>query len=654
MSDSISIDKGLREVRKGDPPQAQGDTTPRWRRWWLLDGKRDNGSEVADAIKSTVDLMKANQRARLDQAVVSARLYGNAPINMLGNGVTAPIGPVASARSTQKDNWIQSIIDTSTATIGENKPRPYFLSGGGDYKLQRQAKKLNQFSDGIFYEQKAYEAGGEVQRDCEIFGDGWLYVGVEFGRIVFHRVLSVELWCDDMEGALAMPRQLHWERAIDRERLIALFPKKAGLIARASRADPKEYGIGMDSTSDMVVLRRSWHLRAGPNEVDQHEKPIQTGMCVASIEHVMLTEPEECAWDEDWYPFAKWTWTPQTGGFWGQGLAEQLQSQQISYNALNASIQRSRHRQGSYKLLVEAGSKIVDEHLSNEIGAIVKYRGTPPQYITPAAVHESDYARLDSVKNGMFELAGISRLTATGEKPSGLNSGEAQRVYRDSVAQRMKTQERLNERGYMDLARISIATARQIAKSTGKAYEVRSPLGRSLRKLSLTAEELDPTDWRLQCFPTSSLPKDPAGRFAAIQERIQAGFLSMSEGKRLMDYPDLEAHETLANAAEDVLTQTLDDIVDGVRYRPPEPTDNLARAKELAVQYINFGRLHNLGPAEMEDLQTWNAQVDALMQMAMAPAGAPMGGPGAPAPGGGPPQAQPMAPPPSNMLPFAA
>lgn len=652
MSDSVSIDKGLREVRKGDAPKPPGDSSPKWRRWWLLDGKRDNGSEVANAIKSTVDTMKTSQRPRLDQAVVSARLYGNAPLSALGAETTLPVSPLAVARETIKDNWVQSIIDTSTATIGENKPRPYFLTDGGDYKLQRQAKKLNQFDDGIFYELKAYRIGSEAQRDCEIFGDGWVYVGKEFGRIVYQRALSVELWCDSLEGAMTLPRQLHWERPVDREKLIALFPKKADKIAKAARVDPKQYGVGMDSTSDMVVRRWSWHLRAGPNEVDQDGKAIKTGMAVCSIDNVLLTDPDEAAWEEDWYPLAKWTWTPRPAGFWGQGLAEQLQSQQIAYNRLNGSIQQSRHRQGSYKLLIEAGSKIVSEHLSNEIGAIVTYRGTPPQYVTPAAVHDSDYARLERIKDGMFELAGISQMTATGEKPRGLDSGEAQRVYRDTVAMRMKTQEGLNEDGFMQLARLSIATARQIARETGRPYEVRSTKKRSLRAISMTAEELDPKNWRLQCFPTSSLPKDPAGRLAAIQERIQAGFLPMSEGKRLLDFPDLEATESLANAVEDLITVILDEIVDGEGYRPPEPTMNLQRAKELVLEYINFGQLHGLGPDESDLLQTWNEQVDALMQMAMPPPVSLPSGGGAPP--SGPPQGMPMAPPQSNLMPFAA
>lgn len=651
MSDSVSVSSG---VSVGNQARAPDEDKARIIKWWLLDGKADNGRAVADGVRDVVKRLKSYQDARVRQCVIGARLYGNAPLELMG-GRSLMTPQQVAAQADVKENVIQSIVDTSTATVGENKPRPYYLTDGGDYKLQRQAKKLNQYTDGIFYENHAYDIGSDAQRDCEIFGDGWIYVGVEFGRIVYQRVLSTELWCDELEGAMTLPRQLHWERAVDRDKVIALWPEKADLIAKVLRADPKEFG-GRDGISDMVVLRRSWHLRSGPKVVDQKGKPIKDGTCVASVDGVLLTDPDDCAWDEDWYPLARWTWTPRASGYWGQGLCEQLQSAQFDVHRLNKFMQQAQHRAGTFKLLIEAGSKVIKEHMSNEIGATVVYRGTKPDYIIPPAFHPDWFTRKDALVEGMYTQAGISKVTATGEKPRGLDSGEAQRVYRDSVAQRMKTQERLNERGFMELARISVATARQIAESTGKPYEVRSQRKRSLRKMSMTAEELDPKDWRLQCFPTSSLPKDPAGKFAAVQERIQAGFLTMSEGKRMLDYPDLEAVESLANAVEDLMTLILDDIVDGEGYRPPEPTMDLQRAKELVLEYINFGQLHNLGPEESDLLQTWNEQVDALVQMAMPPPmpgapGMPPGPGGAP---GGPPQGQPMAPPQSNLMPFQA
>jgi hypothetical protein len=305
--------------------------------------------------------------------------------------------------------------------------------------------------------------------------------------------------------------------------------------------------------------------------------------------------------------------------------------------------------------MLEKGSKVVKEHVSNEVGAIVEYIGTPPAYVAPQAVHPDFFGRLDRIKDGMYEMAGLSRLTATGEKPAGLNSGEAQRVYRDSVAQRMKTQERLNEQGYLDLARISVAVARQIALKTGKPYEVRTSNQRSLAKISMSADELNPKDWRLQCFPTSSLPKDPAGKFAAVQERIQAGFLTFREGKKLLDFPDLAAADALTSAAEEVLEKTITDIMDEGIYATPEPTDYLALAKQMVVEYIIFGRLLGLVEDRLALLLDWSAQVDALMLAAMPP---PMPGamPGAPMGEGAPvvPQGQPAPPPQSNLMPFAA
>jgi len=251
----------------------------------------------------------------------------------------------------------------------------------------------------------------------------------------------------------------------------------------------------------------------------------------------------------------------------------------------------------------------------------------------------------------MYERANVPIQVATGQKPSGLNSGEAQRVYRDTTNEGMKTKERLNEDAFMELARISIAIAREIAEREGK-YEVRTPTGRVLTSVAMTSKDLDPSDYEMQCFPTSSLPKDPAGRLATIQEYIQAGFMSPRQGRRALDFPDLEAVESLANAAEDLLCKVLDAICDEGEYEPPEPTDDLALAKELVLEYINRGRMQGLEEERVDLLRTYSTQVDALMMAAMPPAPpGPM--PGAPpmGPGMGGPQAPPMPMAPSPLVP---
>ncbi len=602
---------------------------------------------MAEAIQATVRSMQMDQTGRLRDAVGCARLYGNAPLTGLG-GMGA-VGRVPTVPGEQyRDNVIQSVVDTATARIGENKPRPYFLTSGGDYPLQRKAKKLNKFAEGLFYEQKAYEVGGESQRDCEIFGDGLLHVGDEFDRLKYTRVLAVELWVDEAEAQFGTPRQLHWERPVDRMELAARYPKKRKEILAAARAKPNEYGWGPHTLADMVVVRYSWHLRSKP-EWEKGEKP--DGLCVKSIEGTLLCEPEQ--WDEDFYPFARFQWGTRPVGYWSQGLAERLRPKQLELNKLNALIQAAMHRAAKAPIFLERGSKVVKEHISNDIGPMVEYTGTEPKFGNPAPLHPDYYQRCEDIRRSMYEETGLSIQSATGEKPAGLNSGEAQRVYRDTVAERLKTHERLNEAGYMDLARVSVAVARRIAQRRG-FYEVKTPTGRTLKTVKMTAEELDPTDWNLQCFPTSSLPKDPAGRLQTIQEYIQAGFMTPRQGRRALDFPDLEAVESLANAEEDLISSMLDAITDEGVYEPPEPTNNLQLCKEMVVEYIERGRLHKLEPERLQLLHDWSAQVDFMMELATAalappPGAAPMGL-GAPA---GTPQGTPAAPPVSNMIPFS-
>lgn len=561
-------------------------------------------------------------------------MYGSASMVGLAGFGAAPVSNAINGRRDRLTrNIVQSVIDTATARIGENKPRPYYLTSGGTYKQQRKAKRLNWFSEGLFYEQKVYRKGSAAQRDAEIFGDGFLFVTEQFGRVAYQRVLGAELWTDEMEGIYDNPRQLHWVRCVDKRQLAGAFPEKRKLIMQADRASTQANGAP-PNLADMVVVRESWHLRSAPDAKDGKH-------CISINGHLLdpLTD-----WPHDFFPFARFRWTPMPAGFWSQGLAKQLAPKQFEINRILYTIQRSFELAATYKVFIEEGSKIVTEHINNDIGVILKYRGTPPQWFVPQVVPPEYYAQLRDLVASCYEDAGINQQSATGQKPAGLNSGEAQRVYKDTVTERSKTQEGLNEDAFMDASRIGMAIAKEIAERDGH-YEVQAPGKGSMRVTRLTADELDSEGWDLQCFPTSSLPKDPAGRLQTIQEYIQAGFMTPRQGRRALDFPDLEAVESLANAMEDLITKVLDGICDGDDYRPPEPTWDLKLCKELVLEYLNRGEMQELDEERLDDLRTWNSQVDALTQAAMPPA-PPMGMPGAP-------QAAPMAPPTSDLIPNA-
>ena len=615
---------------KDAKPKSAGDNPER--RWWSV--ANDKADEAAKSISATITSLVGHQSARFTQAVISARLYGNLSLSGMTGVTQARVSTVANAlRERVTFNVVQSVIDTATAQIGENRPKPYFLTSGGDYRAQRKAKRLNQFIEGLFYEAKAYDLGGEAQRDACIWGDGFLHVYAKDERVCVERVLASELFVDEVEAQYGSPRQLHRVKLVDREELAARFPDFADVIAQAT-GDAKHQSLTGPAVSDLVEVRESWHLPSGPDAGD--------GRHLISIDGHALGPLEE--WAHDFFPFARWRWSPKPFGYWSQGLAEQLQSIQLEINKLLFFVQRSYHLGGTFKVLIQAGSKVVKEHINNDVGTLITYAGTKPEYIVPPLVPMEIYQHILTLIQRAYDQAGVTMMAASGKKPEGLNSGKAIREYRQEADQRHKTASRYNERGYLDLARLCIECAKDIAKANKGHYKANVPGRRFLSKVDWADIGLDEDAYVMQCFPVSSLPSDPAGRLQTIQEFIAAGFLTPRQGKRLLDFPDLEAVESLSSAAEDLIAQALDAMCDDGEYMPPGPEWDLALARDMATEYLLRGQLEGLDDDRLEMLRTFAGQVDMLVQRATPAPAAAQGQLGTP-------QAVPTAPPVSDLLP---
>jgi hypothetical protein len=132
---------------------------------------------------------------------------------------------------------------------------------------------------------------------------------------------------------------------------------------------------------------------------------------------------------------------------------------------------------------------------------------------------------------------------------------------------------------------------------------------------------------------------------------VQSGMVTLQEGRRLLDYPDLEQVEKLANAAEERILQILDDIIETGKYTPPDPFMDLQLGTTLVTQYINLYASAKLEESKMQKLRDFHTQIQAIIQAAMPP---PMPAqPGAPGQPGAPPTASPEAPPTSPLIPNA-
>lgn len=616
----------------GDGATSSGDVYAR--KWWVL--PKD---ERAQAICGIVKQLSEYDSKRQTQYQISTRLYGNS--NLMGlNGLS--YSKIASVQNTLKDrvsyNVVQSCIDTITSKISKNKPKPLFLTSGGDYKMQRKAKKLDKFVDGIFYENDAYTLGTSIFRDGCVFGDGVIHVFDHYGRVCWERVIPSELYVDSVESFYGKPRQIHRVKNVDRSMLIDLFPEKKGLIQDAVSASADLLGA-YQNVADQVTVVESWHLPSGPDATD--------GIHTINVPNGNLFEEK---WTKLFFPFAHFKWSDRMYGWWGQGLAEQIQNIQLEINKLLWIIQRSMHLAGTFKVFLENGSKIVKEHLSNDIGAIVSYTGTQPTYVVPNIVPMELYTHLQTLKTSAFEQSGISMLSANSQKPAGLNSGKALREFNDIESDRFMSVGHAYENLYMDLAKLSIEVAKDIYQDTGK-FKVRTPDKKFVETIDWKDINLKEDQYVMKVFPVSSLPSDPAGRFQQIQEYIQAGMYTVREGKRLLDFPDTENVDKLQDAQEDYLHMIFEKIVDEGIFTAPDEFDDLPFARQLALEYMAEGKSNGLEEDRLELLRRFISQIDLIVAKAQPPA--PPIGAGGSAPGQGAPQAAPLPPPQSDLIPNA-
>lgn len=628
------------EKGKTPPPGTPDYVEPRW---WTL-----KGDEAAKSVTSTLQLLKESQKPRAMSYVAGTRLYGN--VSALATtgyfmGVSTSTVGTPGSREKITYNVVQSATDTVTSKMAKNKPRPFFLSSGGNYRAHRKARRLNKFVDGVFYENKVYQLGPIIFRDGAVWGDGTVKVVDKHGRVAFERVLPTEIFVDEVEALVGQPRQMHHVRPCDRRKLAEMYPEYAKQIAAvdAVQIDP---GSQRANVSDMVLVRESWHLPSGPDADD--------GKHLLTIEDYAISDMEP--WEHDFFPFARFRWCPRLVGYWSQSLAEQLQPTQFELNRLKQSVQRAQYMASKSVTWIPKGSNVPKEFINNADAVVIEYTGgRPPHREVYPIVPPEIYQEIEQLKREAFELAGISLLSATSQKPAGLDSKVALREFSDIESDRFRTIGQEYENFFIDLAKIALAMARDIAKKHGGKYVVKARGRGSMEQVEWSDIALEEDDYGLECFPVSSLPRDPAGRLQTITEYAQAGYLTPREARRLLDFPDLESVESLANAAEDWLVQCLDKIVDEGKFTSPQPYNDLKLGRELALQYYNVGQAKGLEEDRLEMLRRWLMQIDAIEKKAAMAAAAQTPPQLSVLPGGmpGAPTAPPMPVPPSQLVPQA-
>jgi hypothetical protein len=569
-------------------------------RWWAK-------KEDADGVMATYHHIRNRDGSRRDDNLRHMRLYGNR--DYLGAGPSGHALPISADRVTL--NVIKSVCDTVSARVAKNRPRPVFLTSGGNYSLRRRAQLLEKFVESQFYTSGLYNIAPQVFLDACVFGTGIIKTYQLGDTIRMERVFPGEVFVDQAEGLYGEPRQMFQRKYINRDVLIDLFPAKEGVLRTVQAWDDEDGDYGYDSTADQLCVVEAWHLPSSSDAGDGKH-------CIV-VDGVELMNEE---WTENSFPFSFIKWSDRLRGFWGMGLAEELTGIQVEINKLLMKIQKAMQLLAVPWVLVEAGSKIKKAHLNNQIGAIIPYSGTPPIVRPNQTMSPEVFGHLDRLYQRAYEIAGVSQLSATSLKPAGLESGVALREYNDIESERFALISRQYENMFMDVAKKVVSIGKKISQEY-KGWSVVAQRDRNtIQEVKWKDVDMGKDAYVLKVFPSSSLPATPAGRLAMVEQLMRAGLLSGDEAKRLLDFPDLDRELALDRAASDNIDRIVENIIDDGLYESPEPFMDLVLALKKVQAAYNKAVNDNVPEERLSMLRQFLAATHLLIQRAQQP---PMG-----------------------------
>lgn len=539
--------------------------------WWHPDLDKDSRHGKITDLINTLRTQQAHLR---DDNLRHLRLYIKRNYEMDWSGRVKAAG----ADPRIGINAAKSAIDTICARITQQDPHPNFKTEGGRWAQRLKARNLEKFISGVFYETEFYHKARRMFKDAAIFGTGFMKAFFCNGRIHWERVRPGEIWVDEEVSMHSEPQSFFQVRCLPVESVIAMFPDQqkeilTSKIAYESRQD--------NVTVTQIEVIEAWHKRDANGNNGRH--------CIVVDGRTLLDEE----WRYDVDPLLVFRWNELPYGYYGNGACEDLYGLQEEIDYIMERIQGSTHNGANVWLLKSRNDKTPNSHLNNKLCTIVEYSGnTPPQFYHSQIMNQQVFDHVKWLNELVYNETGVSQMSATSQKPKGIEAAAALQTMLDVESQRFVLLQKAYERAIMHAAKMTVEIARHHYRQKGDKYSVLSEHGKMAEYIDWENAALKPDEYILKIWPVNMLPQSPAGRMEKITQMMQAGLIDSQTGMMLLDFPDVEAHQSLALAATRKALWYVDKVLYENKDCEPREWDDLGRC----VRFMQMGMTN----AEME------------------------------------------------------
>ena len=420
-----------------------------------------------------------------------------------------------------QENVIASCIETLCSKIASQKVRPFFNTVNGTFKEMQIAKQAQIFFDMLYEENNVNEIITDAFRNACVFDKGIV-------KISDDGITNRLPW-----NVFFDPREVTYNQITH---VAEKLPKTPGRILEL------KYGIKADRNLDYTVYEYY--------DVMEHIKAVY----VQELNKVVTHE-----YKPNIIPYLEIHYTNPVKGDTSQSVVDQLYGIQTQIDELLAVMKDSIAVNPGMTLLVPRSSNIKTNMLSNRTGQIIQYDPIPGQTTSPVTYATNDIISpqfvqlLDKLKNDAYEIVGISQLSATSQKPAGLNSGIALNTMEDIESSRFETQLNSVVRLYVDVAKACLDIF------PPEIDILPDDLNRANIKWKDIVEARN--NMKIQFSAAESLSKDPSEKLKQLVALSQAGVIPQSHIATLMELPDLQSGYNLANNAFNSVYTFIDNVL---------------------------------------------------------------------------------------------